>query len=659
MLDGLGQSKVPPLAGCPADDELAAHLTGKMDLLEAEAIRGHLDICESCRCLLIALVRAKGIPGPNYGSLTMELAKVLASDDLVPPSPSLVQVGSLIGRYQVDSVLGTGGMGVVYAAMDTELHRVVALKCVKVLSSLTEQFEQAQDRLVREARAMAALQHPNVVTVYDVGKFQDQVYVAMQLVDGGSLRTWLSATVRAQTDILRVLIEAGNGLAAAHGIGLVHRDLKPDNILIGQRGTARLTDFGLAHRVELTAKVDTTEFERSSEPRLLQANDALGLTTIGAVLGTPAYMAPEQAAGATTTAQSDQFSFAVTAWEALFSARPFSGQTVAGIQSNIVEQNITRPPDVMVHPSIEAALRRALSYRPSDRFVKMKHLVAVLHSAHNLTPPPLTKAQQPWVKRRTSQLAIIFVLASAVGGTVYLSKFHSVSTAPLASQDTAAAIMPNAPRNPSPTVTPIARQDVVAQEQNEVDRRAAIASKQPSIDKPKGSAKAPIAKPAVKRPPPAMSVAPSVESTTFAPAVTLVQSGSQQADVAKRQDINARILQVEKLVTGRGLRASDIPGYLDKMKSVNISFGNGDFATAQEQLREAQSSVEQFRISKIFIDNKMLFASKLIAAKDLSVEDKRQLVTPVLSKILQLAKESKYEEANGLLVQLITKLSAL
>jgi hypothetical protein len=156
-----------------------------------------------------------------------------------------------------------------------------------------------------------------------------------------------------------------------------------------------------------------------------------------------------------------------------------------------------------------------------------------------------------------------------------------------------------------------------------------------------------------------MSVAPSVESTTSAPAVTLVQSGSQQADVAKRQDINARILQVEKLVTGRGLRASDVPGYLDKMKSVNISFGNGDFATAQEQLREAQSSVEQFRISKIFIDNKMLFASKLIAAKDLSVEDKRQLVTPVLSKILQLAKESKYEEANGLLVQLITKLSAL
>src|SRR5262245_50554037 len=163
---------------------------------------------------------------------------------------------SFVERYQIKRLIGTGGMGAVYEALDNNLHRVVALKVLKLEEKDPKQFGEAANRLVREARAMAVLSHRNVVTVYDVGIHDQQVFVAMQLVDGTTLRQWIGAAPRSVSQILQVLADAGNGLAAAHAARLIHRDFKPDNVLVSRRGTARVTDFGLARRASF--EVDDT-----------------------------------------------------------------------------------------------------------------------------------------------------------------------------------------------------------------------------------------------------------------------------------------------------------------------------------------------------------------------------------------------------------------
>src|SRR5262245_44851360 len=155
---------------------------------------------------------------------------------------------TMVERYQIKRLIGTGGMGEVYEALDRNLHRVVALKLLKLVDEDPKRRNEAANRLVREARAMAVLSHRNVVTGYDVGIHEAQVYVAMQLVAGVTLRQWLTSAPRSVSQVLRVMCDAGAGLAAAHAARLIHRDFKPDNVLVSRRDTARVTDFGLARR---------------------------------------------------------------------------------------------------------------------------------------------------------------------------------------------------------------------------------------------------------------------------------------------------------------------------------------------------------------------------------------------------------------------------
>ncbi len=315
--------------------------------------------------------------------------------DAIPPTPPLPDalgtftgqrirarvLGSLfdapeeplqIGRYRILKRLGAGGMGVVYAAYDTELDRKIALK----LLGSARDAATLGERLRREGKALAKLSDPGIVQVYEVGEHDGHVFVAMEFVEGPTLRTWCEAEPRSIAQILAVFGAAARALAAAHAAGLVHRDFKPDNVVVGadRRNAAilrpRLLDFGLA---------------RTSEPEAIAATAHEGdvqsiatLTRTGAITGTPAYMAPEQFAGGMSDARTDQFAFCVALWEALFGARPFSGATFAELAANVIAGRRTLGRGRRVPGWLRAVLVRGLAVDPAARHPSMDALVAEL-----------------------------------------------------------------------------------------------------------------------------------------------------------------------------------------------------------------------------------------------------------------------------------------
>ena len=280
--------------------------------------------------------------------------------------------GQAIGRYVVLDRVGEGGMGVVYAAYDPELDRRLALKLLH--HGIGERAEARRVRLVREAQAMARLSHRNVIVVHDVGTFDDQVFVAMEFIEGRSLGAWMAERPDWRA-ALNVLVQAGHGLAAAHAAGLVHRDFKPDNVMIAHDGRVVVTDFGLAR----AANVDDSGSERlavASPAGTGRAALAATVTAAGAIMGTPAYMAPEQHLGQGADARADQFAFAVVLWEAIYRQRPFPGDDVASLAYHVTAGNLREPP---AQPSVPGwlprALTRALSVEPAQRFADMGALL--------------------------------------------------------------------------------------------------------------------------------------------------------------------------------------------------------------------------------------------------------------------------------------------
>ena len=293
-----------------------------------------------------------------------------ASGEETPPAPTdetkPLQPGTVVAeRYMVDSLLGRGGMGTVYMAHDTSLGRQVALK----LHRRTSEAE----RLYREAVAMAQLDHPNVVTVFEVGTHDEQRFVAMEYVRGQTLRAW--AAGKPWRAVAEMLIEAGEGLYAAHRKGLVHRDFKPENVLVDEDGRPRVSDFGLARAVG-----DTSVISVPSGP--LPTISGTGPMTIeGAIIGTPAYMAPEQFAGEAIDARSDQFAFCISAWELLFKRRPFEGATFEELKAAISAGALQMPPETDVPRAVRRVLARGLARRPAERWPTMDALLAALRAA--------------------------------------------------------------------------------------------------------------------------------------------------------------------------------------------------------------------------------------------------------------------------------------
>jgi eukaryotic-like serine/threonine-protein kinase len=321
-------------AGCLDDTDIFGLVCGQLSGVRVAEVDAHVDSCATCREIVLASARSM--------SKMVEL-----------------RAGASVGRYLIVEEIGRGGFGVVYRAYDTSLDRAVALKWLRTSADASW-----RERLWREAKAMARLSHPNVVTVYEVGEAAGATFIAMELVEGLTLRAWLAAERRSRAAVLAVLLQAGEGLAAAHAAGLVHRDFKPENVLVGRDGRARVTDFGLARGDG--EPIAAALGELSAEE--LEAN----ITMTGALLGTPAYMAPEQLRGEAADRLSDQWSFAVAAWEALTGARPFGGASLAELESSLAAGA------PKAGGFSERALGRALARAPKQRYPDMRALLGAM-----------------------------------------------------------------------------------------------------------------------------------------------------------------------------------------------------------------------------------------------------------------------------------------
>ena len=279
-----------------------------------------------------------------------------------------------VGRYTVLGKVGEGGMGVVFAAHDPELDRRVALKLLT--AERAGHGPEPKQRLLAEARAMARVAHPNVVAVFEAGLHEPEigeasVFVAMEFVEGQTLRDWVDETRPKWTRTLEVYREAGRGLAAVHDAGLVHRDFKPDNAMIDESGRVFVMDFGLAR---------DTGFEAPAIDSPSAAATLIGkLTRTGALLGTPAYMAPEQFAGNVADARSDQYSFCVALYEALWRRRPYDANTPVALAATLIDEEPPKiPPPDDVPRGVRAAILRGLAPNPDLRWPTMDMLVAEL-----------------------------------------------------------------------------------------------------------------------------------------------------------------------------------------------------------------------------------------------------------------------------------------
>ncbi len=288
-----------------------------------------------------------------------------------------------IGRFMILRKLGEGGMGVVFLAYDEQLDRCVALKLVR----RTVRDQRASARLVREARSLARLAHPHVVPVFEIGEHQGALFVAMEHVPGRSLRVWLHERARTWTETLGLIVQVGRGLAAAHALGLVHRDVKPDNVIVGDDGRARVLDFGLVRAVSPALEmVDLLVAGAGAAP----VGDALAdkLTRTGAILGTPAYMALEQLAGDEVDAQTDQFAFCVLAWEALYGERPFASAALDQLAAQLTAGEVRpRPAASAVPQAVHAVLVRGLAVMPDARWPNMSALLDALERAARVRGP--------------------------------------------------------------------------------------------------------------------------------------------------------------------------------------------------------------------------------------------------------------------------------
>lgn len=374
---------------CPPDDTIAALLEGRLPAKEAAEVHAHAADCEMCRQVIAEGARARSAvfrpPKAKRGGGMGERMEDATEAGLPPDEDDdagdaywdLKTQGPLprgfsVGRYTVLEHLASGGMGSVYAAYDPDLDRRVALKVIRTDSRIAA--DDLRWRLLREAQAMARLNHPNVAVVHEVGTFSGHVFLAMEYVEGGNFREWLNQKSRSWQEILRVFVQAGHGLAAAHERGLVHRDFKPDNVLMGEDGRARVVDFGLVRPRE-----DGLAGGRA--PTL-----STPLTEVGTLLGTPRYMSPEQMRGKPADGRADQFAFCVSLYEALFRVRPFGGETLHERLQQIDRGAFNPPaPGHGVPERIGAAVRRGLNPEPARRFASMEQMLVVLEGV--LQPP--------------------------------------------------------------------------------------------------------------------------------------------------------------------------------------------------------------------------------------------------------------------------------
>jgi len=346
----------PSNVECLDDNVLTAYLEHLLEPDARRAVEAHLDTCESCLAITCEVVRSAVAPVGTPAEASIDRP----------------ERGTTIGRYAIRELIGRGGMGTVYLAHDPQLDRLIALKVVRTAAFAAPEI---RERLSRESRAMAKIRHANVVSVYDAGELDDGVFIAMELIDGVTLARW-QAEARPWRDLVTTYLAVGRGLAAAHAAGVVHRDFKPDNVLVDREGRPAVTDFGLA--------VGTTD----------SGADALA--------GTPRYMSPEQRAKQPVDARSDQYSFAVALREALHGRAP---PTTRGEGDDAGPGELA--PSIPV--SVDRVLERALRADREARFPAMQDLLDELARAASARP-----------NRRWLGIAAVAALATAAVGVIAL-----------------------------------------------------------------------------------------------------------------------------------------------------------------------------------------------------------------------------------------------
>ncbi|NVB79622.1 MAG: serine/threonine protein kinase [Kofleriaceae bacterium] len=448
---------------CPSPDKLLGFTQGALTDDQAAVVEKHIDDCAECRAVLSNL--ARGGPPPSFG------------------------------RYRIDTVLGSGGMGIVYRAYDPQLARPLAIKVVRRTGDDT----QGRARLVREAQALARLSHPNVCHIYDVGTEGDEVWLAMELIDGVSLRQWAGER-RPREELIAVLLGAAEGIAAAHAAGLVHRDVKPENVLVTRDNRAIVTDFGLARHGD---QIDPNASTLSTDPHL---------TATGAIAGTPAYLAPEQLLGDPLDGRVDQFAWAVMAWELITGSRPFP--IVFAVRVEAIRAGLTPPPDLP--PSLASALTKAMHASPEDRFDSMRELIDAIKA----TPTP--------AKSRARTAAIAGAVVAAAAG-VAITAWQFKSEPKPAPAPTPLVTAGSAVPSPTPAPPPAAKIEEPAPqvEAARTERApapaptAAIAAAPPSPTKtvtvPKSAAKKLAASPGNTTMPAPVAAPPQPAATTLTP----------------------------------------------------------------------------------------------------------------------------------------------
>lgn len=403
---------------CPSDDALNRYLEGIAPAAELETIERHLDDCARCRDVALAVGTLVAERSELGGAPTEAMVRLAPA----PESPP-VQVG----RFLVRGPLGEGSMGRTYAGYDPELDRAVCLKLLKPLAGAGDD----RARVLAEARAQARLSHPAIVSVYEVVSEGSSVGLAMELLEGArTLRAWLGSEPRAWRTVVDVLRQAGEGLAAAHAGGVVHRDFKPENVLVTADGRARIVDFGLARRV--------VELELSTSEGPLEHAARAHTRTLAA--GTPAYMAPEQFQGQPGDAASDQYAFCVTLYEALAGVRPFARASLgAQLRAQRAHQV---PPLATAPPALMRALVRGLSPRPEDRFESMTALLEALDE--------VTRGKQATAPVRAARVALALGAAVLLGaGALLASRGPPGDATPTTTVDSAALESPTSSTTPA------------------------------------------------------------------------------------------------------------------------------------------------------------------------------------------------------------------
>jgi tRNA A-37 threonylcarbamoyl transferase component Bud32 len=371
----------PKPSECLSENAVLAYVRAATSAADAAAIEAHLDECEPCRQVVAAAARfAEDSAATRPGARTEPGA--LAARPLGPPrrvaaglpAPPLAP-GSHIARYVIMRTVGEGGMGEVYEAWDPQLRRKVAIKLLARADERDAQELRLRERFLREAQLMARLSHPNVVTVHDAGWHEGQVFIAMELVEGETLARWLAAEPRDWRAVRAVFRQAGEGLAAAHQLGVVHRDFKPANVLLGTDGRVRVTDFGLARTTEQSSD---TQLRSAGRLAASPPSDEEQLTRTGALLGTPAFMAPEQFLAQATDPRTDEFAFCVALYRALYRQAPFAGLSPEELAQSVGAGQLAPPPPSAAPRDLERIVRRGLSVDPNRRYPSLRELLAEL-----------------------------------------------------------------------------------------------------------------------------------------------------------------------------------------------------------------------------------------------------------------------------------------